>query len=46
MIKIPSNKYIGEDGYMIKQLNITIFPRKAFESIIEANPEGKLIKRK
>ena len=46
MIKIPANKYIGEDGYMIKQLNITIFPRKAFESIIEANPEGKLIKRK
>ena len=43
-ISIPANTYLGESGYKIVKPNFDVYPSSAFESIINANPNGEYIK--
>ena len=42
-IRVPANKHLGEDSFVVRHPNFNPIPSEAYKSIIKHNPKGKRI---
>lgn len=43
--KVPANKKLGIESFVVKRPNFNPIPSKAFKNIIKQNPNGKFIQK-